>query len=191
LVLGGNVSIAPGAQMPPKVPSISGHMSLHGLTRTIDVPFSNYFPGASIFADIVDGSASSGIVKTGDGFLRIAGDNSYSGMTQVNAGILSFAASTAPGKSDGTAATGTVVADGASLVLESGAVGNERVSLAGSGDVAFATFSGSGGGSMVSWAGPIQLTSDVRINADLAGTSFTLSGPISGAGSITFGGNGT
>lgn len=81
----------------------------------------------------IDGTAS-GIVKIGPGTLALSGINSFSGVVQVQEGVLNVQSSQALGAADGTLATGTVVSDGAALQLQGNIViAGEAVELHGSG----------------------------------------------------------
>jgi len=134
---------------------------------------------------VTNGNASSdqGIIKTGNGTLTLAGSNTYTGATAINAGVLNL--QNADGL--GTAAAGTTVASGAALQLQGGiSVGGEALTLSGNGvssDGALRNISGTN-----SYGGAITLNAATRINSD-AGL-LTLSGNLSGAQNLTIGGAG-
>ncbi|MCB4802532.1 T5SS/PEP-CTERM-associated repeat protein/autotransporter-associated beta strand protein [Methylobacterium brachiatum] len=145
-----------------------------------------------------DGSAVTFAPKiTGVGSLNhlagttiLSGASTYSGTTTIAGGTLSVANATALGAADGTAANGTTVAAGATLALQGGiAVGNEALSLAGTGvsdGGALRNVSGDD-----SYAGAITLTDNSRIAADAA--RLTLSGSLAASGGgwvLTLGGVG-
>ncbi|EIZ85882.1 outer membrane autotransporter barrel domain protein [Methylobacterium sp. GXF4] len=145
-----------------------------------------------------DGSAVTFAPKiTGVGSLNhlagttiLSGASTYSGTTTIAGGTLRVANATALGAADGTAANGTTVASGATLALQGGiAVGNEALSLAGTGV--------GGGGALRnvsgdnSYAGAITLTDNSRIAADA--DRLTLSGSLAASGGgwvLTLGGVG-
>ncbi|MDF2600170.1 MAG: hypothetical protein K0Q54_2993, partial [Methylobacterium brachiatum] len=145
-----------------------------------------------------DGSAVTFAPKiTGVGSLNhlagttiLSGASTYSGTTTIAGGTLSVANATALGAADGTAANGTTVAAGATLALQGGiAVGNEALSLAGTGvsdGGALRNVSGDN-----SYAGAITLTDNSRIAADA--DRLTLSGSLAASGGgwvLTLGGVG-
>src|SRR5207237_544985 len=74
-------------------------------------------------------SGTSALTKAGTGTLVLSAANTYTGATNVNAGILGVANATALG----TTANGTTVSSGATLQFQSAAVGAEAVSIAGTG----------------------------------------------------------
>jgi fibronectin-binding autotransporter adhesin len=102
-----------------------------------------------------------GLTKSGAGTLTLSGANSFTGATTVSAGVLNIRNATGVG----TTAAGTTVASGAALQLQGGiAVGNETLSLNGTGisnDGALRNISGNN-----SWAGTITINSTTRINSD-------------------------
>ena len=126
-----------------------------------------------------------GLDKRGAGTLILNGANTYSGATQVNAGVLNIQNATALGTADGTVATGTLVVAGAALEVQGGiAVGNEALNLDGTGIAdggALRNISGAN-----SWAGPVGILTTARINSD-AGT-LALNGPVSVGTELLLGG---
>jgi fibronectin-binding autotransporter adhesin len=127
-------------------------------------------------------NAGTTITKQGAGKIVLSGANSYTGLTTVSAGVLNIQNASALG----TTAAGTTVSSGAALEIEGNiAVGNEALTLNGTGI--------SGGGALRnitgtnSYMGGITLGSASTINSD-AGT-LTLSGGITNGGfTTTFGG---
>lgn len=124
-----------------------------------------------------------GVTKVGTGTQIFSGANSYTGVTNVNVGVLNIRNNTALG----TTAGGTNVASGAALQIEGDiAVGAEALTLNGTGianDGALRNMSG-----VNSYAGPISLGSAVRINSD-AGV-LTLGAIAGAAQNLTLGGAG-
>lgn len=106
-------------------------------------------------------SGTGGLAKSGTGTLTLSGANSYTGATTVSAGVLNIRHATGLG----TTAAGTTVTSGAALQLQGGiAVGNETLTLNGtgiSGTGALRNISGNN-----SWAGTISINSTTRINSD-------------------------
>lgn len=127
-----------------------------------------------------------GFTKTGEGQLRLAGVNTYSGLTVVAAGLLTI--NDAAGL--GSTAAGTVVSNGASLAIGATvAIGTEPLTLNGLGSATHVTGALYSFNGPNSWAGPIMLASDSII--DVLNSTFDLSGVISGPGGFTKVGTGT
>jgi autotransporter-associated beta strand protein len=122
------------------------------------------------------------LIATGSGMLTLNSANAYSGGTTIDAGTLQLGNANALGST----VAGTVVAPGAVLDLNGQAVGNEAVTIDGTGIA--------GGGALInsstaaaSLSGPVTLAGDSSIggSGDLA-----LTGGIGGAFSLTLVGNG-
>jgi autotransporter-associated beta strand protein len=175
LTLGGNLTSLASST----TASISGLLSLGATTRTFSVASGAASPDLLISANISDGGASAGIVKTGVGQLTLSGTNTYTGLTTV-AGFLIVANDSALG-ANGSSTNGTLLNPSAFLLVQGANVGDEFLTLSNADD-----FRSSGAGS---WAGQILLEGDVSIN--VFGGSFTNSGPIVGSGGITKGQSGT
>ncbi len=91
--------------------TINGHLSLGASTQTFDV-VSGSADDLVVNASI-SGSSGAGILKTDNGLLTLAGTNTYSGSTTINAGMVEFDSSLAIGGSGRSvipAANTTVVA---------------------------------------------------------------------------------
>jgi autotransporter-associated beta strand protein len=158
-------------------PSIAGNVILNP-TRIFNVTNA----GLMVTADIADYGIS-GLTKTGAGDLFLQGSNSYAGLTLVQQGHLWVETPWALG---GTAA-GTVVSNGASLVLIGGiGVTNESLTLNGPGvdsnwgALDSETQSGTFGDDI--WAGPITLNADSTISVWNSDGVLRINGTISGAG---------
>jgi autotransporter-associated beta strand protein len=101
--------------------------------------------------------------------LLVSGDNDYTGLTTVSQGTLRLGHANALG----TTAGGTTVAPAATLDLNGQAVGNEAVSIAGTGPGNIGTIQNSSTATAASLSGPVTLTA----NASVGGAgNLTLSG---------------
>lgn len=127
-------------------------------------------------AGYTGGSAGTSLVKAGSGTMVLSNLNTYSGVTNVAAGILNLQHGSALGQTgsfQGDTANGTVVQSGAQLQLQGGiTIGSlETLTLSGSGassDGALRNVSGNN-----TYNGIVYLGADSRINAD-AGTTLTI-----------------
>ncbi len=128
----------------------------------------------------IDGSGA--LTKTGAGTLVLSGGNSYSGLTTVSAGVLNIRHNTALG----TAAAGTVVADGATLELQGDiTVGNEALTLNGTGALGIGgTITDVGGYRIHTFTGNGTFTASVNGTVDV----LVVGGGGSGGNSIGGGG---
>src|SRR5262249_15415631 len=123
LTLGGNVT----ALASVTTASISGLLSLGGVTRTFTVGSGAASPDLLISASISDGGASAGITKTGLGQMTFSGSNSYSGVTTID-GFLVVANDWALG-ANGSATNGTVCYANSFLLVQGVDIGNEFLTL--------------------------------------------------------------
>ncbi len=119
--------------------------------------------------------ATGGVLKEGTGTTTLAGANTYNGMTSIQEGTLVAAHSSALGAADGTAATGTILNGGATLVLQGGIhVGNEQIT-AGSNSGTM-TLTSQGGSNSI--GGGIEMgTSNLTVGG---GGDLVISGAITG-----------
>lgn len=114
VLLGGAVHIAGDSQLT----LVNGGGGLYANTVTLDgdltihtdMAYASGALGVESSSDIVDGASAHGIVKTGSGVHVLAGDNSYSGGTTINAGALWAGSASAFG-------TGVVHMNGGTLDL--------------------------------------------------------------------------
>jgi autotransporter-associated beta strand protein len=140
----------------------------------------SYAVQSGTISAIISGAAV--MTKTTAGTVTLTRANTYTGVTNVNAGILKIQDAAALG----TTAGGTTVANGAQLQLDGGvAVGAEALTLSGAGIANDGALRNIGGNN--SWAGAITLGSAVRLNSD-AGT-LALGGTINGAFDLTLDGS--
>lgn len=145
-------------------------------TLTVDQTANSSFSGL-----IQDGSGVVNLVKSGTGALTLAGANTFSGTTTVNAGTLVVGHNNALGST----ARNTTVVSGATLVLNNGiTVTGEALSIAGTGSSSNGALQTAVGAS-AEWAGTISAASGSRLGSGVGGT-LTVSGVISGSGPILF-----
>ena len=124
----------------------------------------------------VPSPAAGSVTKVGDGSLVLTGDNTYTGPTYVDEGVLNIRHSGALGTAD----TGTTVTAGAALEIEGGiTVAGESLTINGTGISAGGALRSVSGDNV--WNGTIT-ESSAGIGVD-AGT-LTISGQISGSGTF-------
>ena len=135
------------------------------------------------FENLVSGAG--GIMKFGNGILRLDGNNTYSGLTIVNAGILQAGHTNALGAAG--AGNGTLVSANASLQLINNTTGvPESITLNGSGAAGvIGALSVTGCAIGCSVSGPVKLESDASIGGTASNQTLTLNGAI-GDGTLTF-----
>ncbi|MHB1013981.1 MAG: YDG domain-containing protein, partial [Desulfurivibrionaceae bacterium] len=115
--------------------------------------------------------------------VTLSGANTYTGATTVSAGTLVAANAAALGSTAGS----TTVANGATLEIANVAIGNETVTLNGTGIGGAGALTGSGTASL---SGPVTLATASALGA-AAGNALTLSNTIEGAGALDVLGGGT
>jgi autotransporter-associated beta strand protein len=139
--------------------------------------------GNGVINGTIAGAGS--LTTSGTGSVTLSGANTYTGATNITAGVLNIQNNTALG----TTAGGTTVASGAALQMQGGiTVTGEALTLSGTGvsdNGALRNISGSN-----TWTGAITLGSNSRINSDAG--ALTISGAIGGAAhNLTIGGAGS
>ncbi|MFN6044285.1 MAG: beta strand repeat-containing protein [Verrucomicrobiota bacterium] len=123
------------------------------------------------------------LIKDGAGDLVLSGNNTYAGNTTVNAGRLAVASANALGTTAGV----TTVASGAQLRLDGVTVGNETLTISGTGLSAGANVAGalrSANGTSNTWQGKINLAADARI---FSGSSTSLTVDVASGDAINLG----
>src|SRR6185369_5256869 len=154
---------------------IVGHLSLGGTNRTFHV-YGGPSSFLSIDAQIVDGGNNAGITKTGDAELALFMNSTYGGVTHINEGHVTVWAPLALGSS----AAGTIVADGATLWLVTGAqVSAEPLTIAGYGDEGYGALNLN---SNTFWGGPIVVGAHTAVGVFDETSTATINGKISGSG---------
>ena len=121
--------------------------------------------------------------KTTDGTVTLSGANTYTGATTVTAGTLVAANAAALGATAGS----TTVANGATLEIANVAIGDETVTLNGTGIGGNGALTGSGTASL---SGPVTLAAASALGA-AAGNALAVNGTIEGAGALDILGGGT
>ena len=177
LTITGNVTVDGG------VSTIDGLLSLYSGNHYFDILYNGLilWPGAHCYLD-ADVSGAGNLIKRGPGYMRMYGNNSYSGTTTVETGRVMIESDTALGSTAG----GTTVNAGSTLYISlfnafaSRHIGNEALTLAGTVD---------SGGISNSWTGDIVLTDNAVV--DVYGKHLNLVGVISGTGGFTKDGDGT
>lgn len=165
LVLSGNVAATASSS------SIFAPLSLGGATRTFNVSGA---ASLAISGAISNGAAAAGVTKSGAGTLTLSGASTFSGAATVNAGKLILAHNSALG----TTAGGLSIAGG-SLELNGVSIGTESLTL----NTALTAIGTN------AWAGAVSVPTEVSLTID-AGAQLTLSGAVTGAGSLTMFGAG-
>lgn len=126
---------------------------------------------ANSFGGTITGNLS--LTKTGAGDLALTGagapgnaTNTYTGLTSINQGSITISKATSLGNTgSGAAASGTVVAAGAALNLQNSiTVGNEALSLSGTGIGSNGALRNVNGTNI--WGGAITLLANAEIQAD-------------------------
>jgi autotransporter-associated beta strand protein len=146
------------------------------------------------------GNSATSLAKTNSGTLLLTGANSYSGVTDIQGGVLAIQNSSALGQGGSTSANGTKVAAGAQLQLDGSAgnltIANESLALNGNGTSVTGELRNVSGDN--TYNGTITLGGNSRINSDsglltIANTSgpgaSIITGDVAGR-SLTVGGSG-
>ena len=123
------------------------------------------------------------LTQSGTGTTTLTAANTYTGATSINAGSLVASHNNALGNTSG----GVTVANGATLELAGVAIGNEAVTLNGTGVGGNGALVASGAASL---AGQVTLATDSSIGV-AAGNSLALSGAVEGSGGLSVGGGGS
>ena len=149
----------------------------------------NHTDASYTFAPVISGTTS--VQHNGTGTTLLTPANTYSGTTSVNAGTLVATNNGSLGAGDGTLATGTTVASGASLIVANVNIANEALTLNGAGASAGNGALGvSGAGLSPQWGGPVTIASNSTITTN--GSTLTFSGGITKNGTtLTFLGSGS
>ncbi len=167
------------------VASIRGKLALGAATRTFEVlhqPDQGGYPQLRVHAAI---SGAGGLMKTGGGYLSLAGSNTYRGLTTVGDGTLIAESDAALGDTT----RGTVVQAGGALYLSNVQVGEESLTVTGSGHINSSALMAFGLATN-SWGGPVTFMNPVGIYVNGRGW-LRFSGPMDGAGGPILTGPGT
>ena len=128
---------------------------------------------STIFSGNIGGTGGN-FNKAGRGTLTLSGNNTYTGLTQVQAGSLSAASANALG---GTG-TGTTVTSGATLNVNNVTLAAEPITMSGNGVGSFGALTGTGAATV---SGSVRTAAASRVAATSAASTLTLRGAISSA----------
>jgi fibronectin-binding autotransporter adhesin len=164
---------------------LTGNLSLYN-SQIFNIASGSTPTGEDVVISATIGEYAAGrtLTKQGSGKLVLSGANTYSGLTTISAGILSIQNSTALG----TTAGGTTVSSGGSLQIQGNIiVGNEALTLNGSGIAGTGAFRNISGNN--NFGGAVTLGTASTISSDAG--NLTLTGGITNAGfTTTFAGAG-
>lgn len=184
---GGQITTGAGVLTVSGTVKIGGNATVSGKVALSSTLILTNTAAASILQIYAGVNGSYGITKTGAGNLFLSASNSYTGLTVVQQGWLYAQTNLALG----TTNSGTVVSNGATLVLQ-GNIGitNESLTLNGpgvnSGWAALDVESGTN-----TWAGPITNNANSTLDSWNSTAALHIAGPISGAGGLELFGSGT
>ena len=133
-------------------PVYNGDLTIHG-------------SGDFSFNAVVSGSIN--LTKTGSGTLLLSANNTYTGQTNINAGIISITDNNSLGSADGA----TIVADGASLSISNDITSAENITISGTGISSNGAIRNTADDNTLT--GLITLAADSEIQID-SGSSLTL-----------------
>jgi fibronectin-binding autotransporter adhesin len=148
---GGNITVLAS----PATSQINGNFFLGSSTKTFDIPTN----ASLVIGAIVTGDAGVGIIKNGVGDMALAGNNSYPGLTTVNAGRLSVGNANALGST----AVGTVL-NGGTLDLAKLTYPAER--LTNNSTASVLAFGPSATPGEAVWVGGITLNAELEVYVD-------------------------
>lgn len=187
LTLGGNSVVLRNLSTNATTPGTPIVQNASATPATLTIGNSTNVGGT--FAGVIrdgTGGGSLALVKAGTGTVTHSGANTYSGVTNVNAGTLTIASATALG----TTSANTVVAAGSEVFCSTpGLAVAEPFNIAGNGTAAANGAIHFGGGSTVvglNFSGAVTLSADATIKND-GSTGSTFSGGINiGSNTLTF-----
>jgi len=148
--------------------SIRSSVDLNGFALSVGGLYSGSIEG------VISGNGSIIALGASQGPITFSGANTYSGPTTIAAGTLVAASETALGVGDGTAANGTTITNGSSLLVQTPRLAAERVEANGRGLQASGVIGGSG-----ILTGPVIIGNDVLFTGTL-----TFRGAVIGSGSV-------
>ena len=125
ITMGGNASLGDATGTGALTLS---NINLAGTTRTFTVGNNTTVAGV-----ISNGSGTPGLTKAGSGTLTLSGSNTYSGITTINAGVLSVGAASGLGANPGAATATQVTLNGGTLATTAGmTLGNRGITVSSS-----------------------------------------------------------
>jgi fibronectin-binding autotransporter adhesin len=165
-----------------------GTLDLNGQTLAIDTP--SFQQGT--LQNVGEISSASGpgnsdnLLKSSTGTLVLTGNNSYTGLTRVQSGILNIRSSNALG----AVGNGTIVSSGASLYLEGGITTTaEPLTLSGTGSNSTGALRNVSGNN--TYSGLLTLGADTSIFSDSGSLSLSHTGTITGNYNLSLGATGS
>ncbi len=173
---GGVFNLNGQAQTIGSLSGTSGNIQLGSGILTVNQTAAGTFSGQI--------SGTGNFTKSGTADLILNGNNIYTGLTTVASGVLQLANTSALG----TTAGGTIVQNGGALDLNGLNIGNEPLTISGTGSGGIGALVNRNTSATAVFNGPLTLGGDASAGGS---GNMTLSGPISGVGSFTKTGSGT
>ncbi len=160
-------------------------ISTGSLNNTSTVTHSGTGTGGTLISSVIGSNVTGVTQNSGTSNLTLTGANIFTTLTTITAGVLNIQNATALG----TTATGTTVASGAALELQSGiVVGAEALTLSGTGVSTAGALRNISG--VNTYGGNITLAAPSRINSDADTLTLNGASGITGAFGLTVGGAG-
>jgi autotransporter-associated beta strand protein len=163
---------------------LGGSLNLNGFVLTLTGAASeNLLRPSPKLAGVISGAGS--ISKTGVGEFTLSANNTYTGFTTINAGVLGIQHGNALGATG--AGNSTTVASGATLRFNGDAISSaESIVLAGTGTADYAALQVSGCASGCTISAPLTLTanSDLNITPPVSAATLTISAAIGESGGV-------
>lgn len=174
-------SVTNGIEIASNITSAASSSTNNGAVSITIASSSAFTPFDGKVTGIINAGA---FTKSGAGTLMLSGQNTYTGLTTISAGVLNIQNSSALGTSTGN----TSITNGAALEIQGGInITSESLTLNGTGISSTGALRSISGNNI--WGGTISLGSSSEIAVDA--NTFSLNGIISGSNSISKEGTGT